>query len=68
MAPAPQQQRLVGRILVVTAAVMFGLAIAFWNGLGGLSPDVRTLVATAVAVAGLVDLGMGIVFLRRAQQ
>jgi hypothetical protein len=69
-APAPQQSALVGRILVLSAVVMFALAMLFWNqtfAFFALSEDARPFVAGALVAAGLLDLGLGIVMMRRAR-
>ncbi len=60
----------VGRILVVSAIVMFALSLAFWNDalpFLGLSADARPLVAGALLAGGLLDLGLAIVMMRRAR-
>jgi hypothetical protein len=59
----------VGRLLVVSAIVMFGLSVAFWNDLlpVGLGADARPVLAGALAVAGLLDLGMAIFLMRKAR-
>ena len=60
----------VGRILVVSAIVMFALSLAFWNDalpFLGLSADARPLVAGALLAGGLLDLGLAIVMMRKAR-
>jgi hypothetical protein len=60
----------VGRILVVSAIVMFGLSLALWNDalpFLGLSPEARPLVAGALLAGGFLDLGLAIVMMRRAR-
>jgi hypothetical protein len=64
-ASAAGRFRRLGRMLILTAVIVFALAIAFWNGLGSLEPDARPLIAGALTLAGLLDLGIGIVMLRR---
>lgn len=66
MARDPAQQRRVGRSLVAAAVIVFALAIAFWNGFGDLPPVLRRPIAGALFVGGLIDLGLGILFMRRA--
>jgi hypothetical protein len=60
----------VGRILVVSAIVMFGLSLALWNDalpFLGLSPEARPLFAGALLAGGFLDLGLAIVMMRRAR-
>jgi hypothetical protein len=60
----------VGRILVASAIVMFALSILVWTDalpFLGLSAGARPLIAGALLVAGLLDLGMAIVMVRRAR-
>jgi hypothetical protein len=60
----------VGRILVASAIVMFALSILVWvDALPflGLGADARPLIAGALLLAGLLDLGMAIVMMRRAR-
>jgi hypothetical protein len=60
----------VGRILVASAIVMFALSILVWiDALPflGLSADARPLIAGALLLAGLLDLGMAIAMVRRAR-
>ena len=60
----------VGRILLVSAIVMFALSAAFWNDalpFLGVSADARPLVAGALLAGGLLDLGLAIVMMRRAR-
>jgi hypothetical protein len=69
-APAPQQAGLVGRILVLSAVVMFALSILFWNqtfDAFAVSEAARPFIAGALCAAGLLDLGIGIVMMRRAR-
>ena len=66
--PAPSA--LVGRILVVSAIVMFALSILVWSDalpFLGLTASARPLIAGALLLAGLLDLGMAIVMMRRAR-
>jgi hypothetical protein len=66
--PAPSAA--VGRILVVSAIVMFALSTLVWSDalpFLGLSADARPLIAGALLLAGLLDLGMAIVMMRRAR-
>jgi hypothetical protein len=60
----------VGRILVVSAIVMFALSAAFWNDalpFLGVSADARPLIAAALLAGGLLDLGLAIVMMRRGR-
>ena len=60
----------VGRILVASAIVMFGLSILVWTDalpFLGLSADARPLIAGALLLAGLLDLGMAVVMARRTR-
>ncbi len=60
----------VGRILVVSAIVMFALSAALWNDalpFLGVSADARPLIAAALLAGGLLDLGLAIVMMRRAR-
>jgi len=66
--PAPSAA--VGRILVVSAIVMFALSILVWTDalpFLGLTDSARPLIAGALLLAGLLDLGMAIVMMRRAR-
>jgi hypothetical protein len=69
----PGQQRtllIASRIASVSAGVMFVLSIALRNDLLpflGLAADVRTVVANALVVVGLLDLGLGIYLQRRSR-
>jgi hypothetical protein len=71
MSPArPAPSASVGRILGVSAIVMFALSILVWiDALPflGLGADARPLIAGALLLAGLLDLGMAIVTMRRAR-
>jgi hypothetical protein len=66
--PAPSAA--VGRILVGSAIVMFALSLLVWSDalpFLGLTPDARPLIGGALLLAGLLDLGMAIVMMRRAR-
>jgi hypothetical protein len=67
MAVAPAQRRTIGRALLISAVAMFGLSLAFWQGLFAIADDARVLASAALAVAGLTDLGLGIYFLRQSR-
>ena len=67
MTKDPAQLRLLGRLLMVSAVVIFAMAIAVWNGFVDLDPDVRPVIAGALTFAALLDVGLGIVMLRRGQ-
>jgi len=60
------QSRIIGRALVASGALMFLLGAAFWNGVLHVEEAVRPPLTLALAVVGVVDLGIGIFFLRRA--
>jgi hypothetical protein len=68
MAVRPDQSRIVGRALVASAAIMFGLGAAFWNGFLELPVSVRPVLTMALATVGVLDLGIGLFFLRRAKE
>ena len=60
----------VGRILVASAIVMFALSILVWTDalpFLGLGVDARPLIAGALLLAGLLDLGMAVVMTRRTR-
>jgi hypothetical protein len=63
--PAPS----VGRLLVLSAIVMFALSLLFWNDVLPieLSADAKPLVAGGLFVAGILDLGLAIFMSRRAR-
>ena len=70
--PGQQQRsaRLASRIAGASAAVMCALSIALrndWLPFLGLAPDVRTIVANALVVVGILDLGLAILLRRRAR-
>jgi hypothetical protein len=67
MGMRPDQQRRVGRALIASAALMFALGAAFWNGLLQLEESARPLITLALACVGVFDLGIGLFFLRRAR-
>jgi hypothetical protein len=63
--PAP----LVGRVLVLSAIVMFAFSLLFWNDTLPIEVSARAkpLVAGALFFAGILDLGMAVVMMRRAR-
>jgi hypothetical protein len=61
------QFRVVGRALIGSAALMFGLGVAFWNGWIAIAEAARPAITMALAVVGVLDLGIGLFFLRRAR-
>ena len=65
----PTPNPLVGRVLVLSAIIMFAFSLLFWNDALPieLSAEARPLVAGALFLAGLLDLGMAIVMMRRAR-
>ena len=61
---------LAGRVALASGIVMFALSLAFWNDalpFLGVGAEARPIVATALFVTGLLDLGLGIVMMRRAR-
>ena len=67
LGPAPPR---VGRLLVASAVVLFALASLVWTGtlaILQLQPDASHLVGGALFVAGLLDLGLGIVMMRQGR-
>jgi hypothetical protein len=67
ISPVPPR---VGRLLVASAVVMFALASLIWTGSLAflqLQPDSSHLVGGALCVAGLLDLGLGIVMMRQGR-
>ena len=71
MTAGPQRKAAppVGRLLVLSAVVMFAFSLLFWNDVlpVELSADARPLVAGALFLAGILDLGLAIVMMRRAR-
>ena len=67
MVPQPDRPRRVGRALVASGALMFVLGAAFWNGFLELDASARPLVTTALGIVGVLDLGIGLFFLRKAR-
>lgn len=59
-------KQILGIALVASAAVMLVLALLFWNGVIGIAAEARPLLSGALALAGLVDLGVGVKFLQSA--
>ena len=67
ISPAPPR---VGRLLVASAVAMFALASLVWTGTLAflqLAPDTSHLVGGALFVAGILDLGLGIVMMRQGR-
>ena len=54
---------LVGKILLSSAVVMFGVAAAVWLGWIPLMPSIRPYVSLAFTLAGVVDGFLGFRFL-----
>ena len=61
------QKRVVGRALIGSAALMFALGASIWNGFLDLHPDARPLITLALGIVGVLDLGIGLFFLRSAR-
>jgi hypothetical protein len=66
--PAPAPARRIGRILVLSATLMFAFSLAVFNDLLplGLPDDTRLLLGGVLFVVALSELGLAIFFLRRA--
>jgi hypothetical protein len=60
---------LVGRVLALSAILMFAFALLFWNDALPIemSAQAKRIVAGALFLAGLLDLGMAVVMMRRAR-
>jgi hypothetical protein len=65
--PTPENARRIGRILVLSATLMFAFSLAVFNDLVplGLPGDTRTILGGLLFVVGLSELGLAIYFLRR---
>ena len=65
--PTPQNARLIGRVLVLSATLMFAFSLAVFNDLLplGLPDDTRTILGGVLFVVGLSELGLAIYFMRR---
>ncbi len=59
-------KQILGIALVASAMVMLVLAVLFWTGVIGVPAESRLLLCGALALAGLVDLGVGVRFLQSA--
>jgi hypothetical protein len=59
---------LVGRVLVLSAILMFAFSLLFWNDALPIemSAQAKPIVAGALFLAGLLDLGLAVVMMRRA--
>ena len=67
ISPTPPR---VGRLLVASAVAMFALASLVWTGTLAflqLEPDASHLVGGALMLAGILDLGLGIVMMRQGR-
>jgi hypothetical protein len=62
-APPARVRALVGKLLLSSAVVMLGLALAFWFGVIPLGPGARPLVAGVLVVASVADALVGLRFL-----
>ena len=56
---------LVGRLMFVSAAVLFLLAVLFLTGVAPVSGGTGRLVALLLGVTAVVDAGLGFFFLSR---
>lgn len=56
--PAPGAR--VGKILILSAAIMVALAAAFWLGLFPVTAPARQIVAGALLLAAIADAFMGL--------
>jgi hypothetical protein len=61
-----RSRRIVGLALVGSAVLLVLAAASFYAGVIPLPPETRSLVATVIAVAGLIDALIGALFLRAA--
>jgi len=59
----PGTRKLVGRMLLSSAVVLLGLAVAFLEGWIPLDPSARSVVAAVLLAAALVDAAIGLRFL-----
>jgi len=57
---------MLGVALVGTGAIMIVLSVVFWAGVIGVAPESRPILGTALLLAGLVDLGIGVKFMQSA--
>ena len=60
---------LIGRVLVLSAIVMFAFSLLFWNDVLPIemSAQAKPIVAGALFVAGVLDLGLAVVMTRKAR-
>jgi hypothetical protein len=67
--PQAKPSPLVGRVLVLSAIVMFAFSLLFWNDTLPItmSAQAKPVVAGALFLAGILDLGLAIVMMRRAR-
>ena len=67
--PQAKPSSLVGRVLVLSAIVMFAFSLLFWNDTLpiAVSAQAKPVVAGALFLAGTLDLGIAIVMMRRAR-
>jgi hypothetical protein len=66
---AQKPSPLIGRVLVLSAILMFAFSLLFWNDVLpiAVSAPAKPIVAGALFLAGLLDLGMAVVMTRRAR-
>ena len=56
----PGSKRILGVSLIVTAGVLIVLSGLFWTGMIAVAEASRTILGTALLLAGLVDGGIGL--------
>jgi len=59
-------RRTLGVALLGTGAIMLVLSVLFWTGVIGIAPESRSIIGTALLLAGLLDIGIGVKFLQSA--
>jgi hypothetical protein len=57
---------MLGAALLGTGVIMLVLSVVFWTGVIGIAPESRPILGTALLLAGLVDVGIGVKFLQAA--
>ena len=66
MEHSARSRRVLGIALVASSLVMLVLATLIWTGVIGVAPDARHLLSSALVLAALVDLGVGVKFVQAA--
>ena len=64
MEHSARSRRVLGIALVASSVVMLVLALLAWTGVMGVAADARPVLAGALGLAGMVDLGIGVKFLQ----